>query len=161
MSPTNIFAKIVLGYLDQVIAAYTSVIQSHPSSRLIHNLQWILRLRQRAGDRVAMAQTEPVPAASPEDLVDAGLLGWRTRFIERAEAGRHGRSAPEPAAGGRNEIEDLIGALPQVVQQHLATEAKDANQTMGASVGYSAGATIDPTDQFVSAVLSQSIEHAR
>ena len=145
MSPTNIFAKIVLGYLDQVIAAYTSVMHSHPCSRLVHNLQWILRLRQRAGERVAMAEMEPIPAASPEDFVDAGLLGWRTRFIERAEAGRHARTAPKTAARG---IE--MGSLPQVVQQHLFSETAAAGEANQVPACDNPEVALDSTEQFVS-----------
>jgi hypothetical protein len=58
---------------------------------MIHNLQWLLKLRQRASDRIARATAkgdQPREAeAEVEDSDEVELLGWRTRLIQRATHG--------------------------------------------------------------------------
>lgn len=113
-NPLNPLAGFALSQIDAAISLYTAVVQGRGSRRMIHNLQWLLKLRQRASDRIARAEAsaasagrgqgseaggpgQRVPSDSREgegadegsDSEEVELLGWRTRLIQRA-SGRHG-----------------------------------------------------------------------
>lgn len=137
MSPQNDFAPIALQQIDQVITAYTSVVQTRTSPRLVQNLRWLLRLRQRAIDRMANTQNEnrntgPSTATGSIDEaieLDAGLLGWRTRFIERL--GNNSQKATTiststPPGISPFDIEKVIQSMPRAVQEHVAADTLSA-----------------------------------
>ena len=130
--------------MDKVIGIYTSIIQTRTSPRFVQNLQWLLRLRQRAIDRIGSADPHAnnpnANGADVETELDAGLLGWKTRFIERAMIGGRattisGVNAPNQPTGGAIgysgygttstadqsplEIDSVIQGLPQAVQDHV------------------------------------------
>ncbi|GMK58493.1 hypothetical protein CspeluHIS016_0505250 [Cutaneotrichosporon spelunceum] len=92
-NPANPLAGFALSQIDAAIALYTGVVQGRTSRRMIHNLQWLMKLRQRASDRIAR-ETANAGAEEGlreiEDLSDSDeveLLGWRTRLIQRATHG--------------------------------------------------------------------------
>lgn len=157
MSPLNDFAPIALQQIDQVITAYTSVVQSRTSPRLVQNLRWLLRLRQRAVDRMANAQndhrdTGPSTGSIDETIeLDAGLLGWRTRFIERL--GNNSQKATTiststPPGISPFDIEKVIQSMPRAVQEHVAGDtlsAPDPNFASGSN-----DHLLNSTDQLVS-----------
>lgn len=131
MSPQNDFAPIALQQIDQVITAYTSVVQTRTSPRLVQNLRWLLRLRQRTIDRMANTQhdhrdTGPSNSSIDEAIeLDAGLLGWRTRFIERL--GNNSQKATTistttPPGISPFDIEKVIQSMPRAVQEHVAAD---------------------------------------
>jgi hypothetical protein len=135
MSPQNDFAPIALQQMDQVIVAYTSVVQTRTSPRLVQNLRWLLRLRQRALDRIAKVQNEhretgPSTGSIDETIeLDAGLLGWKTRFIERL--GNHSQKATTiststPPGISPFNIEKVIQSMPRAVQEHVAGDTLSA-----------------------------------
>ena len=77
--------------LDTTIALFTRVSQTGMSRRIGQNLEWLTHLRVRIADKVLEAQSLPNDGlAQPieEDAEDGGLLGWRTRLIERASKGK-------------------------------------------------------------------------
>lgn len=125
MSPHNGLAPVALASMDKVIGIYTSIIQTRASPRFVQNLQWLLRLRQRSVDRMNGPNTTvPTPSSGPEAELDAGLLGWRTRFIERATRGPRALtiSNPEqrlPTDQSPLQIDSVIQSLPQAVQDHV------------------------------------------
>ena len=122
MSPHNALAAVALASMDRVIGIYTSIIQTRTSRRFVQNLQWLLRLRQRAVDRMSSAHASSESDSDVE--LDAGLLGWKTRFIERATLGGT-RATTISGQGGQItsqsplEIETVIQSLPQAVQDHV------------------------------------------
>lgn len=116
-NPLNPLAGFALSQIDAAIALYTAVVQGGTSKRMIHNLQWLLKLRQRASDRIARAERAEALAASGEpgkaravattvvregiedsgsDSEEVELLGWRTRLIQRATRG-HGETPAQTA----------------------------------------------------------------
>jgi len=157
MSPQNDFAPIALQQIDQVIVAYTSVVQSRTSPRLVQNLRWLLRLRQRAVDRMANAHNEqrdtgPSTSSIDETIeLDAGLLGWKTRFIERL--GNNSQKATTiststPPGISPFNIEKVIQSMPRAVQEHVAGDtlsAPDPNFATGSN-----DHLLSSTDQLVS-----------
>lgn len=161
MSPQNDFAPIALGQMDQVIVAYTSVVQSRTSPRLVQNLRWLLRLRQRAVDRMANAQNEhrdtgPSTGSIDETIeLDAGLLGWKTRFIERL--GNNSQKATTiststPPGISPFNIEKVIQSMPRAVQEHVAGDTLSAPDPNFAAT--SNDHLLNSTDQLVSKVSS-------
>ncbi|BEI84665.1 hypothetical protein CcaverHIS002_0500660 [Cutaneotrichosporon cavernicola] len=92
-NPANPLAGFALSQIDAAIALYTAVVQGRTSRRMIHNLQWLLKLRQRASDRIARALANAgtkdglTEAEDLSDSDDVELLGWRTRLIQRATHG--------------------------------------------------------------------------
>jgi hypothetical protein len=163
MSPQNDFAPIALQQIEQVINAYTSVVQTRTSPRLVQNLRWLLRLRQRAIDRMASTQahadnrdTGPSTAAGSIDEaieLDAGLLGWRTRFIERLSNNSQKAttiSTSTPPGLSPFDIEKVIQSMPRAVQEHVAADtlgAPDPNFASGSS-----DHLLNSTDQLVSRI---------
>lgn len=135
MSPQNDFAPIALQQIDQVITAYTSVVQTRTSPRLVQNLRWLLRLRQRAVDRMAYPQREhqdtgPSTGSVDEAIeLDAGLLGWRTRFIERlADDSQKATtiSMLTPPGVSPFDIDKVIQSMPKALQEHVAADTLSA-----------------------------------
>jgi hypothetical protein len=132
MSPHNGLTPVALASMDKVIGLYTSVVQIRGGPRFVQNLQWLLRLRQRAVDRMSSQNhNSDRPGAEAngeggdaEAELDAGLLGWRTRFIERATVGGTKAttiSAQNPSVPDQSplEIDSVIQSLPQAVQDHI------------------------------------------
>jgi hypothetical protein len=157
MSPHNDFAPIGLQQIDQVITAYTSVVQSRTSPRLVQNLRWLLRLRQRAVDRMAMTRNEhrdtgPSTSSIDETIeLDAGLLGWKTRFIERLANNSQKAttiSISTPPGISPFDIEKVIQSMPRAVQEHVAGESLSAPDPNFAAS--SNDHLLDSTDQMVS-----------
>ena len=148
MSPHNGLAPVALASMDRVIGIYTSIIQTRASRRFVQNLQWLLRLRQRAVDRIGSANTASHTESDVE--LDAGLLGWKTRFIERATMGGtrattiSGQSGQVPDQSPL-EIETVIQSLPQAVQDHVFS-ADGGGPDPGTASGQS-----NATDYFVRA----------
>ncbi|WVQ68695.1 uncharacterized protein L199_006904 [Kwoniella botswanensis] len=132
MSPRNELVPIALGAMEQVIGIYTEVSHSQAAPRTIQNLRWLLRLRQRAAYRMEQSQTQQqsqeLPEPDSDTETDAGLLGWRTRFIERAARGNQKAtsiSTRSPAASGHTpnkDIEGIIKSIPEAIQQHIASD---------------------------------------
>jgi hypothetical protein len=98
--PRSDLAAFCIGQMDQLIAVYTTLVLNRSSPRMSQNLRWLMRLRQRAMDRLARTASdrpgrppgtntnEPPSVASAEsEAEDAELLGWRTRLIERTAKG--------------------------------------------------------------------------
>lgn len=123
MSPHNGLAPVALAAMDKVIGIYTSIIQSRASPRFVQNLQWLLRLRQRSVDRMNAPNTlASTPTTGPEAELDAGLLGWKTRFIERATKGPRALTISgkvPPTDQSPLQIDSVIQSLPQAVQDHV------------------------------------------
>lgn len=113
-NPLNPLTGFALSQIDAAISLYTGVVQGRTSRRMIHNLQWLLKLRQRASDRIARAEREVAAMASGSgagltaraggdavedsgsDSEEVELLGWRTRLIQRASRG-HGQTPTQTA----------------------------------------------------------------
>lgn len=91
-NPQNALASFALSQIDAAIALFSSAVQMHASQRAVGNLQWLLRLRSRAFQKMSAARSGPAireatDTEQSESDEDVELLGWRTRLIERATAG--------------------------------------------------------------------------
>ncbi|WVW79040.1 hypothetical protein I302_101003 [Kwoniella bestiolae CBS 10118] len=141
MSPQNELVPIALGAMGQVIGIYTETVHGRAAPRLVQNLRWLLRLRQRALDRIEQSQQGPQEAQEPDSdtETDAGLLGWRTRFIERVGRGTQKAtsiSTRSPAASGQTpnkDIEGIIKSIPEAIQQHIASDLPEIAPVTGSS----------------------------
>nr|XP_018266025.1 uncharacterized protein I303_02403 [Kwoniella dejecticola CBS 10117]OBR88183.1 hypothetical protein I303_02403 [Kwoniella dejecticola CBS 10117] len=141
MSPQNELVPIALGAMGQAIGIYTDTVHSRAAPRLVQNLRWLLRLRQRAMDRIELSRQQPQGTQDPDSdtETDAGLLGWRTRFIERVGQGSQKAtsiSTRSPAATGltpTGDIEGVIKSIPQAIQQHIASDLPELAPPTGSS----------------------------
>lgn len=103
-NPNNVLAGFALSLVDSVIKIYASAVKSRNSERMVKNLNWLVSMRSRLDARIkqvqAQGQTPDNDEAmangagagaggddQPGDDNDLELLGWKTRLIERAEAG--------------------------------------------------------------------------
>ncbi|OCF31477.1 hypothetical protein I316_06879 [Kwoniella heveanensis BCC8398] len=172
MSPQNELVPIALGAMDQVIGIYTQTVNNRTSPRMVQNLRWLLRLRQRANGRIEQSKGPGLSqdhgqgpgGAHPQDgqespdsdtETDAGLLGWRTRLIERVGQGDQKATsimARSPVASGSistAEIEGVIRSIPQAIQAHVASDLPYHAPLTGSSSG-SPPVQINSTDHLVS-----------
>ena len=153
MSPHTDFASIALRQMDQVVTIYTSIVQSRTSPRFVQNLQWLLRLRQKAIERMALIPdlSNKNTARDEETELDAGLLGWRTRLIERVGQGSQRattitgtlQTGTLTSPTVNTELDGVIRSIPQAVQNHVTSGVP----TVSSANEIPASAT---TDQFVS-----------
>lgn len=94
-NPHNVLAGFALSLVDSVIRIYASAVKSRNSERMVKNLNWLVSMRARLDARLALIGQTPDTgvgaAAGGEEEVgdddDLELLGWKTRLVERAEAG--------------------------------------------------------------------------
>lgn len=118
--------------IDVAVKIYTSAVQSGSSSRLIKNLQWLLRLRSRASEAMARPRDPTDVSADeggPQDPGEVELLGWRTRLIQRATSSTShvattimdDTGMPAEAVSPQTAMENT---LFQALQQHLADSAQ-------------------------------------
>lgn len=162
MSPQNELVPIALGAMDQVIGIYTQTVNNRTSPRMIQNLRWLLRLRQRANGRIEQSkgqgqtrQQDVQETPDSDTETDAGLLGWRTRLIERVGQGNQKAtsiSTRSPVASGSistAEIEGVIRSIPQAIQAHVASDLPYHAPLTGSSSG-SPPIQINSTDHLVS-----------
>ncbi|WVR05539.1 hypothetical protein IAU60_002557 [Kwoniella sp. DSM 27419] len=153
MCPKNELVPIALGAMDQVIGIYTDIVQSRSTSRLVQNLRWLLRLRQRAVDRTGQVRERAEGSQGPDSdtETDAGLLGWRTRLIERAARGGRQKATSiqtkSPASTGvavPGDFEKIIRSIPQAIQEHVAAGIPSTG-----SMSESPSSQIASTDQLL------------
>lgn len=101
-SPRNLLVDFALNQIDTSIALLQRVVALGKSSRVTRNLEWLVKLRSRIEDRIKKAREggQDQVQAADEGSDDEGLLGWRTRLVERATRGSHKavtiRSTPSP-----------------------------------------------------------------
>lgn len=102
-NPNNVLAGFALTLVDSVIKIYAAAVKSRNSERMVKNLNWLVSMRSRLDARIKQVQAQgqtpdnddAAQAANgggagddgPGDDNDLELLGWKTRLIERAEAG--------------------------------------------------------------------------
>nr|XP_019009006.1 uncharacterized protein I206_06694 [Kwoniella pini CBS 10737]OCF47787.1 hypothetical protein I206_06694 [Kwoniella pini CBS 10737] len=156
MSPQNELVPIALGAMGQAIGIYTETVHSRAAPRLVQNLRWLLRLRQRALDRIEHYQRQPLESQDPDSdtETDAGLLGWRTRFIERIGQGSQKafsistRSPVATELTPTGDLEGVIKSIPHAIQQHIASDLRESAPFTGSS-SQSPPIQINSTDQLL------------
>ncbi|ORY30771.1 hypothetical protein BCR39DRAFT_598252 [Naematelia encephala] len=120
---------IAFGSIDIVINNYTSIVQTTPTPRLVQNLRWLLRLRQRALEATQQptAHAPPEGSADSDAELDAGLFGLRTRLIERlGKSDLRAKTVPSDSPSAlAGDLDGIIRSLPRVVQEHIAADAQD------------------------------------
>lgn len=90
-NPQNMLCSFAITLIDNVINVYQAVVSSRNSPRMVKNLHWLRRLRERLD--VRMAQTPEEQNGNTGDSTHGDgddheeLLGWRTRLISSAGRG--------------------------------------------------------------------------
>lgn len=145
LNPKDPLAPFAVAQIDAAIKVYTSAVQSGSSSRLIRNLQWLIRLRRRASEELARPHEATQASGnegSPNDPDEIELLGWRTRLIQRAA---RGTAHVATTIGGDTDISTsnfspqtaIDDTLFQALQQHLndAVFQTDLTQARAPTLG--------------------------
>ena len=139
-TPLNSLAGFALSQIDAAIGLYTAVVQGRASRRMVNNLQWLLKLRQRAADKMARAarsagsgdktgngQVGEEQGEGDADSDDVELLGWRTRLIQRAAKTQTATtiSVPSPLNSGTSASPNaaVAATITNALQQHFAPTA--------------------------------------
>jgi hypothetical protein len=121
--PRNIMASYALTLIDSAISLYTNIIQSHSTTRLLRNLEWLLKLRQRASAKMVTASSFQADYATraPDDEDDVELIGWRTRLIQRLGKGHHLATTITPTQPGATPSPNTAMAqtITQALQRHF------------------------------------------
>ncbi|WWC94362.1 hypothetical protein V866_001204 [Kwoniella sp. B9012] len=84
--PQNSLVPFALAQIDMVIELYTSVLKGNSSKRMVENLQWLVRLKGRAIQKMNQALVHSATGPDTEwegEKDDIELIGWRTRLVER------------------------------------------------------------------------------
>lgn len=74
------------------------------------------------------SRSQPVSRDEGDPEIDAGLLGWKTRFIERAKGSQTARTIPTTSPQSNlnltpsHDVDDLIRGMPLALQQHVAPD---------------------------------------
>jgi hypothetical protein len=126
-SPQNALTPFALAQIDTAISLYTTAVQARVSPRMVKNLQWLFRLRQRAQERISRAQALPGsnredPPSEDED--DIELIGWRTRLIQRAAKGTQTATTISSNTPGLSNATPsphtvMTQTITQALQQHF------------------------------------------
>ncbi|KAL1408563.1 hypothetical protein Q8F55_005376 [Vanrija albida] len=97
VSPTSPLVTLAMAELESVINLLQSILSSLPHRELRKNLDWLLRLRERAKAKTLAARNaaanhdssstagEPDGPAAKDPEEHLMLVGWRTRLIELGE----------------------------------------------------------------------------
>lgn len=136
--PRNVLVDFALSQLDTTITLFTRVVQTGMSRRIGQNLEWLTQLRVRIADKIIEAQSLPDDGLTlplEGDAEDSGLLGWRTRLIERASKGNQTattiRTTPKTATPSplsylpQNHtdhppsLDDFLGPQPHVLNNDI------------------------------------------
>ncbi|WWD21848.1 hypothetical protein CI109_106336 [Kwoniella shandongensis] len=162
-NPQSVLATFALTQIDQAINVFSILIKQNNTPSMVQNHDWLIRLRQRAINKVHQAQAGAGEARSwgsgeqqeEEEEEDRELLGWRTRLIERGATGTsvavniHGSNrAPGQNASpmSSRETGGTTGMTPtvdQVLQQHFVPPTRGGQ---GARPGSGQGAVDNSTD---------------
>jgi hypothetical protein len=126
-SPQNALTPFALAQIDTAISLYTTAVQARVSPRMVKNLQWLFRLRQRAQERISRVQLLPGsnredPPSEDED--DIELIGWRTRLIQRAAKGTQTATTISSNTPGLSNATPsphtvMTQTIAQALQQHF------------------------------------------
>jgi hypothetical protein len=119
-------ASYALSLIDSAIGLYTNIIQSHSTTRLLRNLEWLLKLRQRASSRMATASSFQADYSSrePEEEDDVELIGWRTRLIQRLGKGNNLATTvtPTQSAATPSPNTAMAQTISQALQKHFVPD---------------------------------------
>lgn len=125
-SPRNMLASFALSLIDSAIRLYTSIIQTNPTTRLLKNLEWLLRLRQRASNRIVSAANDPDHdgGRSEDEEDNSELIGWRTRLVERLGKGSHKVTTITPTQSTTTPSPNtaMMQTITQALQEHFVPQ---------------------------------------
>lgn len=151
-NPRNMLAPLAMSLIDNAINLYTNIVQSNSTGRLLKNLEWLLRLRQRANAKMAGSTAdETAHAVYPEsEEEDIELLGWRTRLVSRL--GKRAQTAititPTQSATTPSLNTVMTRTISQALQNHFVPD--DAQTALQAAHSQGIDPAQDPaTDAFV------------
>lgn len=125
--PRSILASYALSLIDSAINLFTNIVQNNSTTRLLRNLEWLLRIRQRASSRISNVSSSlpdyPAPLVDEEED-GAGLIGWRTRLVQRLGKGTqlatnitpsHSAATPSPNTA-------MAKTISQALQNHFVPD---------------------------------------
>lgn len=152
-NPRNVLAPLALSLIDSAIALYTSLVQSNSTGRSLRNLQWLLRLRQRASTRMT-ASTEDGKidlGTLTDEEEDIELLGWRTRLVSRLGKGTQTAVTITPTQSVTTPSPNTAMArtIHQALQKHFEPNTASGSSNRATLEG-PGDASDQVTDTFVS-----------
>lgn len=125
--PRNILASYALSLIDSAIGLYTTIIQSHSPTRLLRNLEWLLKLRQRASSTMILAASFQADCSSriSDDEDHEELIGWRTRLIQRLGNGARLATTITPTQSATTPSPNTVMAqtISQALQRHFVPDS--------------------------------------
>ena len=117
-NPQNILYGFAITLIDNVIDAYQTVVSSRNSPRMVKNLHWLRRLRERLYVRMAKTPEESNgdSSESAHGDVDKELPGWRTRLISGAVRGLQVSNAirADTVSNGSSDLTHSAGIYQQM-----------------------------------------------
>jgi hypothetical protein len=142
-NPRNPLADFALATIDATIKIYSSVVQLISSSRMVTNLQWLLRLRVRIMVKMQQAFSGTSGANVTDTVADEDhmeLLGLRTRLIQRAAQGLHtattiSKVTPDPVDSTVSPSTRVSHTIEQAVQQYLSNADENSAPLNSAEIG--------------------------
>lgn len=123
--PRSILASYAFSLIDSAINLFTNIVQNHPTTRLMKNLEWLLRVRQRASSRMfAEYLSQPDYTALSADEGDAALIGWRTRLVQRLSKGTQIATniPPNQSAEASSPNTAMAWTISQALRRHLVPD---------------------------------------
>jgi hypothetical protein len=123
--PRNLLASYALSIVDSAISLYTNIVQSLPTPRLVKNLEWLLKLRQRAQARIiSAAASGEGDGTDSEEGADVELIGWRTRLVQRLGKGVQTATTITPAQSATtpSPATTMARTITQALQKHFVPE---------------------------------------
>lgn len=124
-NPQNVLASYALSLIDTAIGLHAHILQTNPTARLRKNLEWLLRLKQRAATRMESSGSEDaredVPGVGLEEGDTSELIGWRTRLVERLGQGSQKATTITPTASSTtpSPSTSIIRTISQALQDHV------------------------------------------
>jgi hypothetical protein len=154
--PRNMLASYALSLIDTSINLFTSIVQTHSTTRLLRNLEWLLKIRQRAGSRIMAASSIQLDylAAPTEDEDDAELIGWRTRLVQRLGKGAQLATTITPTHSGATPSPNtaMTRTISLALQKHFVP---DGVTQIAQPSGPTAGGGDQGTDMLVRSLLTR------
>jgi len=125
--PRNVLASYALYLIDSAITLFTNIVQINSTTRVLRNLEWLLKIRQRANSRISAAASFSQPdyaAPSTDEEDDAGLIGWRTRLVQRLGKGTQLATTiiPSQSAASPSPNTAMARTISQALQKHFVPD---------------------------------------
>jgi hypothetical protein len=125
--PNDPLVHVAVGQVDAAIQLFSQVIKYRQRPTITSNLAWLLRIRQKIGNRFTTDNTSSnminAVQADLNDTDDADLVGLQTRLVERAVMGvstSKARSVPDIGSLANLGSGHAMGLDPTLAPDHFS-----------------------------------------